>query len=243
MADADGRQAEPGNRRLDPRRAEAFITENTSVSRPPHVPEIALQLASEAHDIWLKTEDELAELGLPPPFWAFAWAGGQGLARFVLDHPETVAGRVVVDFATGSGLVAIAALMARASHVTAADIDPFAETALALNLALNRMPRVEGSEAVGKIGFCADDLVGGSIDAEVLLAGDVFYDRGMAANVTPWFDTLAASGVTVLVGDPGRAYLPRDRLERLSEYQVPVSRALEDQEIKRVAVWRWLPPA
>ncbi|WP_245308818.1 50S ribosomal protein L11 methyltransferase [Aurantimonas sp. 22II-16-19i] len=212
---------------------------NTAVSRPPHVPEIALRLASEAHELWQKTEEELAELGLPPPFWAFAWAGGQGLARYLIDHPEAAAGRSVVDFASGSGLVAIAALMAGAASVTAADIDPFAAAALKLNLALN----VAAGAPRGSIGFRGDDLVGRPVEANLVLAGDVFYDRDMARAVTPWFDALVRNGVAVLVGDPGRAYLPRERLDRLAEYEVPVSRALEDQEIKRVAVWRWRAPA
>ncbi|NDW06189.1 class I SAM-dependent methyltransferase [Jiella pacifica] len=224
--------------RLDPARATTFVAANTSVSCPPHLPEIRLRLASEAHEIWLKSEVELEAIGLPPPFWAFAWAGGQGLARFLLDHPETVAGRSVLDFASGSGLVAIAAAMAGAKPVTAADIDPFAAAALEANLALN----FGGSFGTGaeKVRFLRGDLVGRAVDADLVLAGDVFYDREMAGSLIPWFDKLAAGGTTVLVGDPGRAYLPRGRLEWLGEYKVPVSRELEDQEIKRVAVWRWL---
>ncbi|TFF17652.1 methyltransferase [Jiella endophytica] len=225
-----------GARRLDPGRAEAFILANTSVLRPPHVPEIALRLASEAHEIWLKTEEELAELGLPPPFWAFAWAGGQGLARYLLDHPFEVAGRRVVDFASGSGLVAIAAAMAEARGVLAADIDPFAATALSLNLALNGR---EPGSPLGGIGFSPEDLVGRPLDADILLAGDVFYDRQMADAVIPWFEAEVARGVRVIVGDPGRAYLPKHRLDPLAEYRVPVSRALEDQDVKRVTVWEW----
>ena len=236
-----------GGVRLDPRRAAAFITANTAVSRPPHVPEISLRLASEAHEIWLKTEAELEAIGLPPPFWAFAWAGGQGLARFLLDHREWVTGRTVLDFAAGSGLVAIAAMMAGAKPVTAADIDPFAAAALDLNLALNFPPSSggEGKDAppAPPIRFVGDDLMGKTVEAELLLAGDVFYDRAMAEGIIPWFDGLAAGGTTILVGDPGRAYLPRQRLDWLAEYRVPVSRALEDQEVKRVAVWRWRSPA
>ena len=222
-------------RRLDPGRAEAFILANTAVSCPPHVPEIRLRLASEAHEIWLKSEAELEAIGLPPPFWAFAWAGGQGLARFLLDHREWVKGRAVLDFASGSGLVAIAAAMAGATAVTAADIDPFAAAALDLNLALN----FGDTAGAAKVRFLGGDLVGRPVAADLVLAGDVFYDREMAESLIPWFDRLAAGGTSVLVGDPGRAYLPRERLERLVEYSVPVSRALENQEIKRVAVWRW----
>ncbi|WP_246333499.1 class I SAM-dependent methyltransferase [Aureimonas mangrovi] len=202
---------------------------NTARLAPPHVPEIVLNLASEAHDLWLKTEEELAEIGLPPPFWAFAWAGGQGLARHVLDHPELVAGRAVLDFASGSGLVAIAAAKAGARDVTAVDVDPFCEAATALNAAANG----------AAIRFTQRDVIGQQIEADVLLAGDVFYDREFAARLVPWFDELAAAGTKIVVGDPGRAYLPKNRIEQLAVYEVPVSRALEDAEVKRTTVWRW----
>lgn len=195
---------------------------------PPHVPEIRLHLANEAHELWLKTEEELAEIGLPPPFWAFAWAGGQGLARYILDHPDIVSGKRVLDFASGSGLVAIAARMAGASEVLAADIDPWTETAVRLNAGLNGV----------KLGFTGANLIGSAADQDVLLAGDVFYDRDFAAALVPWFERLAADGVTVLVGDPGRAYLPKDRLEACAAYEVPVTRALEDSEVKKTTVWR-----
>ncbi|MGN7294926.1 class I SAM-dependent methyltransferase [Rhizobium sp. SAFR-030] len=208
----------------------AFILANTAVMSPPHVPEIRLHLADEAHDLWLKTEEDLQEIGLPPPFWAFAWAGGQGLARYVLDHPDVVRDRRVVDFATGSGLVAIAARLAGAAAVHAVDIDPWTQSAVELNAAENAV----------EISFSRDDLVGGVVDAEVVLAGDVFYDRDFAARLVPWFSMLAAQGKQVLVGDPGRSYLPKDRLEALASYEVPVSRALEDSEIKKTTVWRFV---
>jgi predicted nicotinamide N-methyase len=208
-----------------------FIRANTFVMAPPHVPEVRLHLASEAHDLWLKTEDELQEIGLPPPFWAFAWAGGQGLARYVLDYPEAVAGKRVLDFASGSGLVAIAAMRAGAASVTAADIDPWAETAIRLNAGVNGV----------EIGFIGDDLIGGPVEAEVVLAGDVFYDRDLADRLIGWFTTLASEGRTVLVGDPGRAYLPKVHLEFRATYQVPVTRALEDSEVKKTTVWRFAP--
>ncbi|MCP3056576.1 class I SAM-dependent methyltransferase, partial [Aurantimonas marianensis] len=192
----------------DNRECEAFILANTTVSCPPHVPEVRLRLADEAHDLWLKTEAELEAIGLPPPFWAFAWAGGQALARFLLDHPKQIAGRRVVDFATGSGLVAIAAAKAGAARVTAIDVDPFCRTAVRLNAALNGL----------ELPFDDRDPVGGPLDADILVAGDVFYDEAMAARVTPWFDRLARDGLTVLVGDPGRAYLPADRVEHLARY-------------------------
>ncbi|MET0173177.1 MAG: methyltransferase [Agrobacterium vaccinii] len=206
-----------------------FILANTDLMRPPHVPEVLLHLASEAHELWLKTEDELQEIGLPPPFWAFAWAGGQGLARHVLDHPELVAGKRVLDFATGSGLVAIAAMKAGASHLLAVDIDPWVGTALALNAAANDV----------EVEFVRDDLIGQSVEADIVLAGDVFYDRDFAAALTPWFKRLAAEGRQVLVGDPGRSYCPKSELFALASYEVPVTRMLEDSEIKRTTVWQF----
>jgi len=213
--------------RTDP---EGFILENTGILHPPHVPEVRLHLASEAHELWLKTEEELEEIGLPPPFWAFAWAGGQGLARYVLDHPESVCGKRVLDFASGSGLVAIAAAKAGAAKVLAADIDPWTETAIRLNAALNGVD----------IGFTGLDLVGKPVDADVLLAGDVFYDRAFADLLVPWFVELTEKGMIVLVGDPGRAYLPKERLRAEATYQVPVTRALEDSDVKKTTVWRFI---
>src|SRR5689334_6753051 len=155
---------------------DVFIRANTGVMAPPHVSEIRLHLASEAHELWLKTEDELAEIGLPPPFWAFAWAGGQGLARYVLDSPGTVRGKRVLDFATGSGLVAIAAARAGAAAVRAADIDPFCEAAVRLNSAANGV----------SVNFEGQDLTGQGHGFDVLLAGDVFYDRAFADRLVPW---------------------------------------------------------
>ena len=207
----------------------AFILENTEILTPPHVPEIRLRLASEVHDLWQKTESELEEIGLPPPFWAFAWAGGQGLARYVLDHPDCVAGKRVVDFASGSGLVAIAAGRAGAAFVLAADIDPFSGVAAKLNADLNGVT----------ISFTEKDLMGTTPDCDVLLAGDVFYDAAWAAALLPWFERLTARGITILVGDPGRAYCPTEQLQKLAEYQVPVTRVLEDSEVKRTTVWRF----
>lgn len=213
--------------KTDPR---TFVLANTRLQTPPHVPEIRLHLADEAHDLWQKTEDELEAIGLPPPFWAFAWAGGQGLARYLLDHPDMVRGGRVVDFATGSGLVAIAACQAGAGSVLAADIDPWAAEAVKLNSSANAV----------EISFTDRDLVGTQLDADILCAGDVFYDRDFAAALVPWFQQLSEDGVTVLVGDPGRSYLPRDRLEPLAVYEVPVTRVLEDAEVKRTTVWRFL---
>ncbi|RWX75150.1 methyltransferase [Neorhizobium lilium] len=213
--------------KTDPR---TFILANTTLMRPPHVPEIRLHLASEAHELWQKTEEDLEEIGLPPPFWAFAWAGGQGLARFVLDHPDVVAGKSVLDFASGSGLVAIAAKLSGASGVLAADIDPWAESAIALNALENGV----------EICFTSENQIGRSTEADIILAGDVFYDRDFADVLIPWFAALAGEGKLVLVGDPGRSYCPRERLEQLAVYEVPVTRALEDSEVKRTTVWRFV---
>ena len=207
-----------------------FILENTSVLSPPHVPEIRLHLADEAHDLWHRTEEELQECGLEPPFWAFAWAGGQGLARHVLDHPACVHGKTVLDFATGSGLVAIAAHMSGAAKVLSADIDPFSADAVALNAQLNDIT----------LAHTADNLVGQDHGWDTVLAGDVFYDRAMADMLVPWLEALARRGADILIGDPGRAYLPRERLKNLSEHQVQVTRALEDQDVRNTIVWKFV---
>jgi predicted nicotinamide N-methyase len=196
---------------------------------PPLAPELRLHLADEAVPLWLKTEEELGEIGLPPPFWAFAWAGGQALARHIGDHPERVGGRRTLDFASGSGLVAIAAARAGAARVEASEIDPFALAAIALNAEANGV----------EIFTQARDLVGRDEGWEVVLAGDVSYERDMAAAVASWLEGLARRGAEVLVGDPGRAYLPRERLDKIAEYSVPVTRDLEDSEIKRTGVYRF----
>jgi predicted nicotinamide N-methyase len=207
----------------------AFILANTRVLPVPHAPEIALHLADEAVALWQKTEEELGAIGLPPPFWAFAWAGGQALARYVLDHPEVVVGKRVLDFASGSGLVAIAAAKAGAKNVEACEIDEFAIDAIGLNAALNEVA------VAPRLG----DLVGSDEDWDVVLAGDVSYQRDMAEAVTDWLAALADRGAIVLIGDPGRTYLAREKLEAICDYRVPVTRALEDTEIKRTGVYRF----
>jgi predicted nicotinamide N-methyase len=206
----------------------SFIRANTSLLAVPHVPEIRLHVAHEAIDLWQKTEHELEAIGLPPPFWAFAWAGGQALARYILDHPETVRGMHVLDFASGSGLVAIAAAMAGASRVEAAEIDAFAIAAIGLNAEANAVSLVPR----------AGDLIGADEGWDVILAGDVCYEQSMAARVMDWLTALQMRGATVLIGDPGRSYLPKDRLVRVATYRVPVVGALEDNEIKQTSVWR-----
>jgi predicted nicotinamide N-methyase len=207
----------------------AFIRANTRVLPVPHAPEIRLHLADEATQLWQKTEEEFGQLGLPPPFWAFAWAGGQALARYVLDHPETVAGRRVLDFASGSGLVAIAAAMAGARSVAASDLDPFAIAAVGLNAALN------GAAVEARLA----EFIGQDEGWDAVLAGDIFYERDTAAKATEWLFGLAGRGAAVLIGDPGRSYLEKDRLEPLATYEVPVTRALEDAEVKKTSVWRF----
>jgi predicted nicotinamide N-methyase len=209
----------------------AFIRAETRLRPVPHTPEIGLHVADEATGLWQKTEEELGEIGLPPPFWAFAWAGGQALSRYILDHPDTVRGRRVLDFASGSGLVAIAAKKAGAREVTACDIDPFAVAAIDLNAAANAV----------RVLAMRQDLVGQDRGWDAVLAGDICYERDLAERVTEWLLALSRRGATVLIGDPGRSYLPKDRLESLAVYEVPVTRTLEDAEIKRTGVWRFRP--
>jgi predicted nicotinamide N-methyase len=206
----------------------AFILENTRVQSPPHTPELVLRLADEVTPIWRLTEEALQEIGLPPPFWAFAWAGGQALARYVLDHPDLVAGKRVIDFASGSGIVGIAAMKASAASVLAADIDVFCGAALALNAEANGV----------EIAFTDQDLLDAPPPpADVILAGDICYEKPLAEKVIAWLAAGRAAGATVLIGDPGRSYFPREGLTKLAEYQVPTTRELEDQEVKKTAVW------
>ena len=209
----------------------AFVRRNTAITAPSLVPEISLYLATEIAPIWQATEDTLALSALPPPFWAFAWAGGQALARFLLDHPERVAGRSVLDFGAGSGIVAIAAAKAGAASVLAAEIDHFAAAAIAANASLNDVA----------IAVTTTDLLD-TVDArwEVVTAGDVCYERPMADRVMGWLRGLAARGTLVLLGDPGRAYLPSEGLIERAHYLVPTSRELEDRDIRDAIVWQVL---
>jgi predicted nicotinamide N-methyase len=213
----------------------AFILANTRLKPAPHVLEIVLHVADEAVPIWQKTEEELDALGLPPPYWAFAWAGGQALARYLLDHRHEVAGKRVLDLAAGSGLVAIAAAIAGAAPVIAADIDAFTESAVSLNAQANGV----------YIEIIVQDLLDRAASEvpryDVILVGDLFYERDTAARALAFLDRNAAAGSRVLIGDPGRTYLPKERLTRLAEYSVPVTRELEDMEIKRTSVWELSP--
>lgn len=208
----------------DPQR---FILENTALLSPPLVPEIRLRLAHEALPLWEKTEEELGEIGLPPPYWAFAWAGGQALARYMLDRPEVVAGKSVLDFASGSGLVGIAALKSGAATAVASDIDAFALAAIAMNAA-------ENGVALAATGV---DLIGRDEAWQTILVGDAFYEKPLADRLLPWLRSLLRRGATVIVGDPGRSYLPQTGLSLCASYEVPVTRALEDAEVKRTRVW------
>jgi predicted nicotinamide N-methyase len=194
----------------------------------PHAPEISLWLADEVTPIWRLTEEELGEMGLPPPFWAFAWAGGQGLARWLLDNPTEVAGKRVLDLAAGSGLVGIAAIRAGAASALCADIDPFCAAAVALNAGANGLT----------LAFTDTDLLEGSPpDVEVICAGDVFYEQPMAGRVLAWMTEAARRGTRVLVGDPLRTYFPKQGFDLLAEYAVPTTRELEDDAVKRTRVW------
>ena len=209
----------------------AFIRANTALLAPPLVPEVRLRLAHEALPLWEKTEEELGEIGLPPPFWAFAWAGGQALARYVLDHPQDIAGKRILDFASGSGLLGIAALKAGAAAATASEIDAFALAAIALNAEANGVA----------LHVTKADLIGRDEGWDVVLVGDAFYEKPLADRLLPWLQSLAGRGATVLIGDPGRSYFPKSGLALRATFEVPVTRALEDAEIKKTSVWQLHP--
>jgi predicted nicotinamide N-methyase len=192
----------------------------------PFVPELRLHLADEAMALWEMTEADLGRLNLPPPFWAFAWAGGQALARFIFDEPRWVAGQHILDFASGSGLCALAAAKAGAASVRAADIDPYATAAIALNAAANGV----------RLDVIGDDIVGQCGPWTAILAGDISYQKDVADRVHLWLAEEARRGVVVLIGDPGRAYLPTTTLRQLAAYDVPVLPSLEDTAMKRTFV-------
>jgi predicted nicotinamide N-methyase len=209
--------------------AEAFILEQTLVAAPSIIPEITLHLATEVTPLWQMTEEKMQAKQLPPPFWAFAWPGGQGIARFILDNPEWVRGRRVVDFAAGCGLAAIAAMKAGAKSALAVDIDPLALAAIQMNAGLNKV-NVEISDGL--------DLTRPYGKADIIVAGDICYQQAMATALTRWMRLCVEKGVDVLLADPGRAYVPEDGLTKLAAYQVPTLRDLEDREMRDVNVWR-----
>jgi predicted nicotinamide N-methyase len=206
----------------------AFIRDNTRLQSPPHVPELVLYLADEITPIWRLTEEELGEIGLPPPFWAFAWAGGQGIARYILDNPNEVEGKRVIDFASGSGLCGIAAMKAGAASVLCADIDAFCGAACALNAKVNGV----------EVQYTGHDLLDAPAPGcDVILAGDICYEKPMAAKVLAWLVAAHKAGVRVLIGDPDRSYFPKEGLENLARYEVETTRELEDMALKKTGVW------
>jgi predicted nicotinamide N-methyase len=211
---------------------EEFVASQTVIARPPLVPEIALHLASEITPIWQATEAWLAEQNIEPPFWAFAWPGGQALARAVLDDPKLVAGKRVLDFAAGCGIAAIAAAQAGAVMVEAAEIDPLALAAVRLNAALNGVA----------VATPPGDVVGAPCRWDVIFAGDVCYEAPMTTHILPWLRGLVAAGAEVLIADPGRAYLPKAGLAPIARYSVPTTRELEDRDSREVTIHRLAAP-
>lgn len=206
-----------------------FIRTNTALIAPPLVPEIKLHLATEVVPLWRATEEELEKIGVPPPYWAFAWAGGQALARYVLDHPALVAGKQVLDIGSGSGLVGLAAAKAGAARVLAADIDAFACAAIALNAAANDLA----------LSTTQDDMIGRAGNWDIILVGDLFYERPLAEKLLSWLHSLPC---TALLGDPGRSYFPKSGMEKLATYNVQTTRDLEDREIRETSVYRLVQP-
>ena len=217
--------------RITPADAADFIRANTAIASPPLLPEIRLHLATMVTPLWQATEASLAEQGLPPPYWAFAWAGGQALARHVLDRPDCVRGRRVLDFGAGSGMVAIAAARAGAARIAAAEIDHFACAAIGLNAALND----------AAITIVEEDMIDRALRADVVLVGDMCYERPLAERLVRWLRAAAGRGVTVLLGDPGRSYRPTEGLAEVARFTVPTSLELEDRETRESVVWRLMP--
>jgi predicted nicotinamide N-methyase len=197
----------------------------TTLLPTPFVPEVSLYCAENAYDVWSLTDD--GDESAPMPFWSFPWAGGQALARYILDHPDIVTGRRVLDLAAGSGLVAIAAALAGAADVTANDIDPYAAAAQEMNAKANGV----------KITTLMADLLDTETDADVVLAGDVCYERDLSDRMFAFLMRAQSRGAHVLLGDPGRNYLPRVRLAEVASHDVPTTLVLEDQQTKRTTIW------
>lgn len=208
-------------------RLEHFIRDRTTVDPPPLCPELRFHNAHDATSLWEATEAEMQRTGLPPPYWAFCWPGGQATARYLLDNPHDIAGRNVLDFGAGSGIGAIAAARAGARNVMACDLDPLALIAMRLNAALNDVV----------IGVSDEDFIGRDEGWDVVLFGDVCYERPLAERIVPWLKALAARGARVLLADPGRAYLPREGLRKVVSYVVPTSLALEDREQRETTLF------
>lgn len=212
---------------MNPEFAE-FIKSQTVLAKPSIVPEIELYLATEITPLWQITEERLKGGNLPPPYWAFAWPGGQGLARYALDHPDEIKGKRVLDFGAGCGIAAIATAKAGAQIALADDIDLLAQTAIELNAAHNNV----------KVGIHrVMDMEHAIKDVDLILAGDVCYQQAMSAIVLRWLYLCAAKGVRVLIADPGRAYVPKENVRECLRYDVPTSRELEDRESRTVVVW------
>jgi predicted nicotinamide N-methyase len=205
-----------------------FILANTSLITPPLVPEIKLHLATEIVPLWRKTEEELEADGVPPPYWAFAWAGGQALSRYVLDHPETVARKTVLDFGSGSGMVGIAAAKAGAASVLSADIDRFACAAIEANCRAN----------AAMLEITSGDIIDSPPRWQTILIGDMCYERPLAERLLAWLSRCIATDALVLLGDPGRSYFPKSGVEKLATYRVQTTRELEDREIRETSVYR-----
>lgn len=211
-----------------PGRDTDLVLARTWLVRPAFVPELALHLADDMDEVWAGLQAELQDDTLPPPFWAFAWLGGQAVARYVLDHPGEVAGRRVLDVATGSGVCGLAACRAGAGEVTGVDVDPIAAAAARLNAQANDLALlVEHHDVLGEPPPRVD----------VVLAGDVFYDAAMAERIQPWLLDAHRAGARVLVGDPGRHYLPRALLTELATYDIATTRDLEGVDVKTVRVY------
>jgi len=214
-------------------RLRAFVREHTELRQPDDVPEVRLHLARDLTALWARTEEEFARPGLEPPFWATAWAGGRALARYLLDSPASVSGRTVLDLGSGSGLCAIAAAMAGAT-VTAVDIDDLSMAAIELNAEANAVPVCR---------LQRDVLAQEPPDVDVVVAGDVWYERTMSERFLPWLRAARRRGTRVLLGDPGRAYLPRHGLETLARYPVTADPALESAAVRHAAVFALSAPS
>lgn len=205
-----------------------FVRRETAIAAPALVPELRLHLADAALPLWEATEATLGRIGLPPPYWAFAWPGGQALARFLLDHPAICAGRSLLDFGAGCGIAALAAARAGATPVTAADIDRFAQAAIRLNAALNGLA----------VAVTGDDLLDTPPTVDLVLIGDMCYERPLAERTTAWARAAVRGGATVLLADPGRSYRPSDGLIERARYDVPTSLDLEDRTERETVVWQ-----
>jgi len=210
-----------------------FIRANTVLEAPSMVPELRLHLATEITPIWRASEADLERMGVPPPYWAFCWPGGQAIARHILDHPELVRGRRVLDFAAGSGMAAFAAIKAGAASAIGNDIDAYAVAAMRLNAEANGLAiEIDGRDLL---------MQQAQRDFDVILAGDVCYERPLAEAVFAWLQAHAKLGALVLLGDPGRSYRPTQGIEEVARYDIPTSLQLENHGMKETVVWRVLP--